>query len=87
MDSEIRFSDMVLRMQNEAMHSTYIMATPNSEHNTPSWSDFRNVANTDVNQTSQPKTSSVQSQFTPVINGVLRYDRNSRLGNHLFRRI
>lgn len=87
MDSEIRFSDMVLRMQNEAMHSTYILDTPKSEHNTPSWSDFRNVAITDVNQTSRPKTSSVQSPYTPVINGVLRYDRNSRLGNHSFRRI
>lgn len=87
MDSEISFSEIVLKMQNETMHSTHILTTPKSEHNTTTWSDFKTIANTELNQTPRSKKSSLQSPYTPINNGVLLYDRNSRLGNHSFRRI
>lgn len=37
------------------MHSTHILTTPKSEHNTTTWSDFKTIANTELNQTPRSK--------------------------------
>lgn len=78
MDCEIKFSDVEQMMENNSLHSTHIDFTPKSERNTITLKNIKDDSKDDTIN---------KSPLTPLHNSLPHYDRNSRLGNHPFRRI
>lgn len=78
MDCTIKFSDFELKMENNTLHSTVIEITPKSERNSTTLKNLNDDSNIYVKK---------NSPLTPLTTSIPHYDRNSRLGNHPFRRI
>lgn len=78
MDSAIKFSDFKLKMENNTLHSTNIEITPKSERNSTTLKNVNGDSNIYIKE---------NCPITPLTTSKPHYDRNSRLGNHPFRRI